>query len=241
VAISTNQWLPTNLEAGDFRAGNWRANEWSNVAYLKCDETARYKLIGGAPVIFYVRSRKSYVVPSVSTNRTRILEDAIDGALGGASVEILVWHKDGSGLWSQGALTTTTYDPSGIGATIEYAEPAGTTDTEVYYLAGAGEFRFRAIRALGQFDDSAVLLWNESFSAMHTVNQRSNRSAPLWGREFDLVPGYTLALEVKTPNAIAFTDRARHILAIRAQSADIAVIGKTRLNAAVEIATRGGI
>jgi hypothetical protein len=240
VAISTNQWLPTYLEPEDFRAGNWKQNEWSNVAYFKCDETARYRLIGGAPVSMYIRSYRAYDVTVVSGARTRILDDLIDGSLGNSSIEILVFHRAGT-VWTQGALTSATYDASGIGGSIVYAEPAGTEQTEVYYLGGVGEFRFRAIRSLGGVDDSAVLLWNESFNAIHTINQKSNRSTPIWGRDFDLVPGYTLAFEVKTPNAIKFTPRSRHILAINTQSTDIAVLGKTALNAAVELQTRGGI
>lgn len=238
-AISTGVWLPTNLDPKDFKAGNWRANEWSNVAYFKCDETARYQLIGGAPVSIYIRSFAGYTVATPGV-RSRILTDLIDGSLGTFTDEVIVWHRVGT-VWTQGVVSSVVYDPSGIGGTVTYTEPVGAVETELYYLAGSGEFRFRAIRALGGFDNSATLLWNESFNAIHTVNQRSNRSSPLWGRDFELVPGYTLALEVKTPSQVKFSARARHILSIRARSTDIAVLGKSQLNAVVEITTRGGI
>jgi hypothetical protein len=241
VAISDRLWSPTTIEAEDFRAGNWRENEWSNVAYVKCDEVTHYKLTEGAPITLWVRARL-IVAGSGSGLKLVSLPGLLDGSLGPANVEVLIWHKDATtNTWNAGSGQAVSYAASGIGGEVEYIEPANTAQTEIYYIHGDGLFRFRALRALGGFDDANVMLWNDSFSAMHQVNQRSSRTTPRWNRNFDLVPGMTLSFEVKTSVPVVFNARARHILAIPAMSSDLEVRNKIALNAAVEIATRGGI
>jgi hypothetical protein len=144
------------------------------------------------------------------------------------------------GTWA--LIDVTTFDfNTGLGTV---TVPAGYSGGEVriFYLTGAGEVEFRASRPIGS-DGVTAKLYGSPLRAVHESDQNNARTAPQFGslgQRYSLPEAFRLTINVRSNESIEWSERARHDIAIVADSLPIRVTDPARMAATAEVMLRGG-
>ena len=245
-AIALEPWRPLPfIDAEDFKATGkpFQANEWVAIAEFKMPPGTSFRIKQGTQYRFFVRGVKRLAgANAAAASRTRAAPGIIQTRQTSPAFptlyhpDVQVWFKVGT-VWSLAAVTAIDYDLR----TVTYNEPANATDVEVRYVTDLGEWRLKTTRSLGFSDNQDSTDVNSSFSATHSVDQNSNKTAGKYPRTTVLVPGQRYVLEVKSSEEIDFSSRSGHLIQIRAETRQIIVTDQARLARFAEIEARVGV
>lgn len=250
-AVQTSPWGTAWLDGEDFSGTGipYRANEWFSLAQFRCPETGHFRIAAGERrVRLYLYGQKTVpgqnlVTPAARTvNLSGLLQSkqAAPAPPSGYHPDVAVWANVG-GVWQKCVITAINYTTGDV----TFTEPAGvatTSNIELYYLHGDGQFRFRVLRDLGNIDDAAATVFNGSLAALHTLEQTNLEVMWAWPQQTELVPGTRLSLEVYTASTpMVWTDRAPNYLHIYALGRRIEVGDKGQLARMSEINARQGL
>lgn len=205
------------LEASDFRAGSFRANEWSTVASFEVPTGMIVRINEGTPYRMFIKSgawpaHLNAATPTVRTlplNRLMRTSQALPELPSAAHPEIVIVATVG-GIDQVVPVTSVDY----VNRTVTFTEPASTGSLAIYYTADVGEWRFRVSRAAGLSDTVAITVANGSFDALHSVDQTNRETTHRWPQLVTLVRGQHLQFEVLTSIFIQFAPLAQQMILI---------------------------
>jgi hypothetical protein len=234
---------PTIIGDNDLRPGAFVPNQFSVVGYFKIPEGVIYRIPAGKTYRQYIKARataegqngpaQTTVVSTPGIIETVRKQPALPTLF---TPDVSAWARV-NGTWQRIAVLGIDY----VNQTVDVAEPDDCTDLEVYYTHGEGEYRMRVRRALGNSDDTASMVLNGSISGIHTVDQNNLETSHKWPRYLGLIPGQSLALEVKSPLDHVVNARSSHELVIQSFVQEIAITDRARLRAIAEVDIREGI
>jgi hypothetical protein len=244
-ALPVERFDATWIEASDFRPTNKaaRPSEWVAAGIFKMPEALQYRIPSGTVLRFYIKAvvRVAGLNGGAPSSQTQALLGLVDTPLGNPVLptsnhnEVVIWQKV-AGIWSKATITAINYT-TGV---VTYTQAAGATDVEFYYLHNRGEWRISLERLLGSDRQTSQIL-NNSFGAMHTVNQNDIDSSYKVPQDVDAVSGQQLIFEAYSDLEISFNERAGNIMQMVAQKRQIAVFDKRTTSRLFEVAGRKGV
>ena len=237
------------IDTQDFQAAEpWRANEEITLAVWKVPEDSAFVIRPGSNLKFYLRTKAtstgydnsaggSAYTLTVSTPgivQTKMRAPTLPST---RHPEVLAYADKGSGFV---AVPVQAIDYNA--GTVSLSVPVGEnwTAVKVYYVSAQGEFKFVIVREGGGIR-SEIPLYNNSFSAVHTVNQHDREERPTIANTGLLVEGYQLALKVTSPLEIEWSDEARHFVQLESLAISIPGADKDTLRRRAELLMRGGL
>jgi len=237
------------IDTQDFEAGEpWRANADVVVARFRVPEDAAFILAPDSRMELYLRSRATHggvdnsggsSAVSLTVNTPGIVESKMKKPAFPTDrhPEVLAYADKGSGFVPV-PVQAVDYNAG----TVTLSVPAGEawTAVEVYYLSAQGEFRLYVVREGGGIRDW-ITIHNNSFAAVHTLDQNSEEEALHLGNRAVLVEGFKLALEVRSPYEIVWNDRARHYVKIHSLALRIPGAKKEDLRRYAHLLMTGGL
>lgn len=119
--------------------------------------------------------------------------------------------------------------------------PAGCTSITLYYLPEQGTVGLRARRPTGR-DQANPLLYQQSFRALHEVDQLSERTAPTFDDLKDLPARWQIQLEIESAAQVVFDAYAPHKIRLPFAIVPVEVLPgqASRYDAQAEVKLRGG-
>ena len=237
------------IDTQDFEAGEpWRANADVVIARFRVPEDAAFILAPGSRMELYLRNRATRsgynnsggsTAVSLTVNTPGIVESKMKKPAFPTDrhPEVLAYADKGSGF-ELVPVQAVDYNAG----TVTLSVPAGEnwTAIEVYYLGAQGEFRLYVVREGGGIRDW-IAVHNNSFAAVHTLDQNSAEEALYLGNRAVLVEGFQLALEVRSPYEIVWNDRARHYVKIHSLALRIPGAKKDDLRRYAHLLMTGGL
>ncbi len=242
----------TLIDTKDFEAGEpWRAGAGVVLARFRVPEDAAFFIGASSRMEFYLRNRAA--VPGGYDNSAGATAYALTVSTPGIvrtkmrapalptdrHPEVLAYAQVApSTAWTLVPVQAIDYNAG----TVTLSVPAGEhwTAVEVYYVGAQGEFRLYVVREGGGLRDW-ITIHNNSFAAVHTLDQASREEALVVGNQAGLVEGFQLALEVTSPYEVVWNDRARHYLKIESLALRIPGADKDTLRRALQLLMRGGL
>ncbi len=238
------------IDTKDFEAGEpWRAGDEVTLAVWNVPEDTAFIIPRGANLKFYLYTKATRppvdnsggstavnaVVNTPGLVETKMKKPALPSA---RHPEVRAYAKKGSSGLEPVPVQAIDY----AAGTVTLSVPAGENWQEivVYYVSAQGEFRFVVLREGGGVK-TEVPIYNNSFGAVHTLNQHDAEERPTIANPGILVEGYRLALKVRSPNAIEWTDLARHFVQLDAVAIHIPGADKAELQRRAELLLRGGL
>lgn len=238
-------WVYTSLDFYDFVAGEaWRNNEWFTLARFTIPvETAfRIEADQAFRAYFHALATQAGANAAAAASRTIATPGIVDTPLGKNplparnNLEVQVWCLVGT-VWSQADITAVNFAVGNV----TYNEPVSCTQVECYYLHGDGEMRIRESRELGFSDAQATTLYNNSLSALHTVDQVSSDTSHKWPRTRTFLPGFQLSVDIRSARNHVVNPRSPHMLVLPMITAQLTVHDRARLRQIGEIDLREGV
>ncbi len=237
------------IDTRDFEAGEpWRANAGVVIARFRVPEDAAFVLGPRSRMEIYLRSKAThggYDNSSGSSDHTLTVSTPgiVESKMKKPPFptdrhpEVIAWADKGSGF-----VPVPVQGVDYNAGTVTLSVPAGENwrAVEVYYLSAQGEFRFYVVREGGGIKDW-IPVHNNSFAAVHTMDQNSAEEALVLGNKAALVEGFQLALEVRTPYPVEWNDRARHYVKISALALRVPGADKDDLRRTVHLLMTGGL
>ncbi len=237
------------IDTRDFEAGEpWRANADVVVARFRVPEDAAFILAPRSRMEIYLRAKATHggydnssgsSAYTLTVNTPGIVESKMKKPAFPTArhPEVIAWADKGSGF-VQVPVQGVDYNAG----TVTLSVPAGEawSAVEVYYLSAQGEFRLYVVREGGGIKDW-IPIHNNSFAAVHTLDQNSAEEALYLGNRAVLVEGFQLALEVRSPTEVDWNDRARHYVKISALALRIPNADKDDLRRTAHLLMTGGL
>ena len=239
------------IDTKDFEAGEpWRAGDEITLAVWPVPEDTAFIIPRGANLKFYLYAKATRdpvdnsggstevnaVVNTPGLVETKMKKPALPSA---RHPEVRAYAKKGSSSdFEPVPVQAIDYDAG----TVTLSVPAGENwqVIEVYYVSAQGEFRFVILREGGGIK-TEVPIYNNSFGAVHSLNQHDAEERPTIPNPGLLVEGYRLALKVRSPNPIEWNDRARHFVQLDAAAIHVPGADKSELQRRAERLLRGGL
>ena len=243
------KWQRTLIDTKDFEAGEpWRADADVVIARFRVPEDSAFMIRPGSKLDFYLRNKAtsagydnsaggSAYALAVSTPgivQTKMRAPALPSD---RHPEVLAYADKGAGLVP---VPVQAIDYGA--ATVTLSVPAGEnwTAVEVYYVGSQGEFRLYVVREGGGIKDW-IPIYNNSFAAVHTLDQNSDEERPVIPNAAGLVEGFQLALEVRSPYPVEWNDRARHFVQLETLAIHVAGADKEELARRLHLLNAGGL
>jgi len=237
------------IDSKDFEAGEpWRANADVVIARFKTPEDAAFVLAPDSRMEIYLRNlvtHEGYDNSGGSSDYTLTVNAPamVESKMKKPPLpsdrhpEVLAYADKGEGF-VQVPVHGVDYESGNVTLSV----PAGENwrQVEVYYLSAQGEFKLYVVREGGGIKDW-IPIHNNSFAAVHTLDQNSGEEALYLGNQAVLVEGFQLALEVRTPYPVVWNARARHYLKINALALRIPNATKDELRTAAHLLMAGGL
>jgi len=237
------------IDTADFEAGEpWRPDADVVIARFKTPEDSAFVIAPGSRMEIYLRNlathegydnRGGSSDYTLTVNAPAIVESKMKKPAFPTTrhPEVLAYADKGSGF-----VPVPVQGVAYNAGTVTLSVPTGEnwTAVEVYYLSAQGEFRFYVVREGGGIKDW-IPIHNNSFAAVHTLDQNSAEEALYVGNQAVLVEGFALALEVRSPYPIVWNERARHYVKIRSLAFRLPNASKRDLLMAAQRVTEGGI
>lgn len=230
---------PRELRRGDFTAGNPIASSLSRLASYEVPRGDLFEVDAARPFRMAIKAGNAFTVTSDAAG-----EATLDFAAAG--FDMIESHRAAPALPSTNNPNVVVIDAGGAKVTIKsinYATgsvvvqglAASTADIPLtgYALHGNGEIKIRAVNPSGS-DVQAVELYNDTFAALHEVDQSNGETAPRFERNqigrYPLGPKWVLALEVDSNLEVSFDAAAENIVEIHGYRMPIEVLDSARLN-----------
>lgn len=237
------------IDTRDFEAGEpWRADADVIIARFRVPEDAAFLIGSQARMELYLRNQATSAGYDNSTGgsaytltvntpgivQTKMPSPALPSD---RHPEVIAYADKGSGF--------ELVPVQGIdynAGTVSLSVPAGETWTavEVYYIGSQGELRIYVVREGGGIKDW-IPIHNNSFAAIHTLDQASAEERLVMGNPAGLVEGFHLALQVRTPYPLVWNDRARHYVKIEAAAVRVPGADKDQLRRVLHLLATGGL
>ena len=237
------------IDTKDFEPGEpWRADDAVVIARFKVPEDSLFILAPNSRMEFYLRTRATHngtdnSSGSTAVNLTIPTPGIVESKMKKPQLpstrhpEVIAWADKGSGFEQ-----VPVYGVDYNAGTVTLSVPAGEkwNAVEVYYLSAQGEFKLYVVREGGGIKDW-IPIHNNSFAAVHTLDQNSAEEALYVGNEAGLVEGFQLALEVRSPYEVVWNDRARHYVKISALAVRVPHANKEQLKRLFQLRLMGGL